>query len=519
MSFRIACVCAVFVSTVAAHAAATLRIEGGVVAEANPGTDGIRVYRGLPYAAPPIGERRWQPPMPVIGWKGVRPVNAFASNCLQPELYTDLDPFVPSMSEDCLYLNIWTGAGGKRPVLVWFHGGGYQAGAGSEPRYDGTVLAEKGLVVVTVNYRLGVFGFLAHPELTAESAHHASGDYALMDMIAALHWVRRNIALFGGDPNLVTIAGESAGSDAVSRLMASPLASGLFERAIGESGAAFGMIGPDKTLAEGEAQGTAFAHAMGADTIAALRRKSSAEILAEEVSQTHGWAFDPVVDGFVLPAPAPEIFAAGRQNDVPMLVGWNADEGRSFQYGVFKDTTLSEELRQRFGAKLDAAEAFYPSATPEEEAQSRETYAGDKVIAAPTWAWAAAESKTGHAPVYLYLFAHPAPIPLDWYPPPLAGKDLGAFHSSEIVYAFGHPQIYTSWHLTQIDRDVADLMSSYWAAFARTGNPNGAARPDWPTYDPNGTALRMVFDAQSGAKPDSELKRHEFFEDNSSPKP
>ncbi|MBU6297393.1 MAG: carboxylesterase/lipase family protein [Alphaproteobacteria bacterium] len=498
----------------------TLAIDGGKIAVAAPTADGVRVYKGLPYAAPPIGDLRWREPAAVIPWSGVRAVNAFAPNCLQPKVFHDIDPFNPSMSEDCLYLNIWTAAkpGEARPVFVWIHGGGYQAGYGAEPRHDGTVLAEKGLVVVTINYRLGVFGFLAHPELTAESPHHASGDYALMDMIAALRWVRRNIATFGGDPNRVTIAGESAGSDAVSRLMASPEAHGLFQRAIGESGAGFGTT-PDDTLATAEAKGEAFARAMDGDTIAQLRKRSSAELLALEVAPNENWGFGPDIDGWILPAPPSEIFAAGKQNDVSMLVGWNADEGSLFEDGFFGTRSLSDALAARFGDRAAEAAKFYPSSTADELRRSRETYAGDEVIAQPTWMWADAQIKTGHAPVYLYVFDRHPPIPPDWFGAAFEGKEVGAFHSGEIPYVFGHPDIFPSWNPTADDRALADQMSSDWAAFAASGDPNGEGRPAWPAYDPNGTAQRMVFDAVSAAAYDSDLARRRFLQETPTPTP
>jgi len=497
----------------------TLTIEGGQITAAVPAAGGVRVFKGLPYAAPPVGDRRWREPGPVVPWQGVWPADRFAPNCLQPIVYRDIDPLNPAMSEDCLYLNVWTAArpGEARPVFVWIHGGGYEAGYGGEPRHDGTVLAEKGLVVVTINYRLGVFGFLAHPELTAESPHHASGNYAFMDMIAALRWVQKNIATFGGDPTRVTIAGESAGSDAVSRLMASPEARGLFQRAIGESGADFGTLKED-TLAKAEAKGKAFTDAMEHDSIAALRKRSSAEILALVLSPNQEWHFRPDVDGWIMPAPAREIFAAGKQNDVPLLAGWNADEGIGFENDVFKTgDTLASVLKARFGDKLAAARGFYPARTASEERQSRYTYAGDKVIAQPTWEWALAQTQTGHSPVYLYRFDRAPPAPADWWGPDWIGKPLGAFHSGEIPYIFGHPDCFPSWKPTDTDRQLADRMSSAWAAFATTGDPNGAGLPQWDRYDPSGSAMRMLFDAQSGEEPDSDLARRRFLADSPDP--
>jgi para-nitrobenzyl esterase len=486
----------------------TLAVDGGRLAVPATSAAGVRVFKGLPYAAPPVGERRWRAPMPVEPWQGIRPTDAYAPNCLQPKMYRDVDPFSPSMSEDCLYLNVWTTAkaGEARPVIVWIHGGGYRAGYGGELRHDGTVLAQKGVVLVTINYRLGVFGFLAHPDLTAESARHASGNYALMDMIAALQWVKRNIAAFGGDPNRVTIAGESAGSDAVSRLMASPEAAGLFQRAIGESGAAFGTM-RDASLAQGEAAGLAFTNAMDGKGIAALRRRSSAEILALVMAPEGDWGFGPVIDGFVVPASAPDTFAAGKQNDVPLLTGWNADEGILFEKGVLGDDSLTGALTKRFGRAASLAQAFYPAS----DATARQRFAGDRIMAVPTWSWAVAQVKTGHAPVFLYRFDQVPPIPADWFGKDWVGKYVGAFHSGEIAYVFGHPDILPGWHPTADDARVADLMSSAWAAFAAGGDPNGPGLPHWTAYQPDGTALKMIFGSTTGEARDSDAPRLKFW--------
>ena len=299
-----------------------LHVDGGQIAAASANSQGVRTYKGLPYAAPPVWGLRWREPQPVMPWNGVHTADRFGPNCVQPKPFKDINPFVPAMSEDCLYLNVWTAAKARQalPVFFWIHGGGYEAGSGSEPRHDGVALAQKGVVVVTINYRLGVFGFLAHPELTAESPHRASGDYAFLDMLAALRWVQQNIAQFGGDPRRVTIAGKSAGSDAVSRLMASPLARGLFQRAIGESGAAFGTE-LETTRAEAEADGLAFATAMGGDNLARLRQRTPSELLSLETATGMDWKFGPEVDGWFLPQPASTIFAAGQQNDVPLIAG------------------------------------------------------------------------------------------------------------------------------------------------------------------------------------------------------
>ncbi|HEY4113000.1 MAG TPA: carboxylesterase family protein [Rhizomicrobium sp.] len=490
--------------------APTLHIDGGDIAIPAADIDGVRAYKGLPYAAPPTGSFRWREPQPVIPWSGVRATDRFGPNCLQPKVYNDIDPFTPSMSEDCLYLNVWTAAKPRErlPVFFWIHGGGYQAGSGSELRHDGTALAKKGVVVVTINYRLGVFGFLAHPELTAESPHHASGDYAFLDMIAALQWVQRNIAAFGGDPTRVTIAGESAGSDAVARLMASPLAKGLFQRAIGESGSPFGEWAGE-ALSEAEANGVAFAHAMSGDDIAQLRARSSAEILALESEKQPEWQFDADVDGWFLPKPVPAIFAAGEQNDVPLIVGWNRDEGVFF-HAAGDNEKLAGYFVRKFGNESAQAARLYPAASPQEEERSRIDLGTDVNMGLPIWRWAMAQRTTGHAPVYLYRFDHAPPVPPEWFGKAMEGKFTGAFHSADIAYVFGHPDVMQGWRVTAEDRALADEISSAVAAFAATGDPNAAGLPQWPAYDPN-APQRMIFDDPSHAAPDVDVVRRQFL--------
>ena len=494
--------------------AQTLKITGGEIVAAPAAPDGVRVYKGLPYAAPPVGERRWKPPAPVQPWSGMRPIDAFAPNCLQPKRYADLDPFTPSMSEDCLYLNVWTAAnpGQRLPVFFWIHGGGYGAGSGAEPRHDGVALARKGVVVVTINYRLGAFGFLAHPELTAESPDHASGDQALADMIAALRWVRDNAATFGGDPSNVTIAGESAGSDAVSRLMISPQAKGLFQRAIGESGSAFGMLGEDQTLAQGEAVGVAFGKALGGQDLAQLRARSSAEILALWAAPNTGLGFGPVLDGAILPTSAAATFKARQQSDVPLLVGWNHDEGSLMEGGVFGSKSLQQVLAERFGARLGEALALYPSDPPAVAAASRVTYAGDLWMGLPTWRWAVAQTRAGKAPVYVYRFDHAPKTPDDWFGETNRGKRFGAFHSADIVYVFDHPEILKTWTVDATDRRVADQMSSYWVNFARSGDPNGPGLPPWTPYTPEESPKKMLIGPETRLVADPDIARLRLLE-------
>ena len=497
----------------------TLQVTGGEIAAAPAAPDGVRVYKGLPYAAPPVGERRWKPPAPVQPWTGVRPIDAYAPNCLQPKRYGDVDPFTPSMSEDCLYLNVTTAAkvGETLPVFFWIHGGGYGAGSGSEPRHDGEALARKGVVVVTINYRLGVFGFMAHPELTAESPRHASGDQALADMIAALRWVKANARTFGGDPDNVTIVGESAGSDAVSRMMVSPEAKGLFHRAIGESGSAFGMTSGDQTLAQGEAVGLAFAKSMGGDDLARLRARSSAEILAAWNAPDTDFGFGPTLDGWILPASAAQTFAARQQADVPLLVGWNRDEGSLMEGGMFATRGLQQVLAGRFGPRAGEALALYPVDPPATARASQQTYAGDVRMGLPTWRWAMAQTKTGKSPVYVYRFDHAPKVPADWFGAANRGKDFGAFHSADIVYVFDHPEILKAWTTDATDRRVADQMSSYWVNFARTGDPNGPGLPPWAPYTPDASPKKLLIGPDTRLVADPDIARLRLLESAAAP--
>ncbi len=349
----------------------------------------VRVFKGIPFAAPPVGDLRWKAPQPVAPWTEVRQATAFGPRCQQGSIFNDMI-FRDEMSEDCLYLNVWAPAkaGGKLPVMFWIHGGGFQAGSASEPRQDGEQLARKGVIVVSANHRLGVFGFFAHPELTNESAQKASGNYGLLDQVAALAWIKANIASFGGDPGNVTIFGESAGSFSVSALVASPLAKGLVHKAIGESGAYFtlGSGGlQTRQLPAAEEQGQKFAMALGTADLAALRAKPAADVLAAALK---GQWFAPIIDGYVLPKTVPEIYAAKAHNAVPLLAGWNADESRaSVTLAKVKPTAASftESMKKRFGANADAILKVYPASTDAETIESAAALASDTFIGYSTW--------------------------------------------------------------------------------------------------------------------------------------
>jgi para-nitrobenzyl esterase len=485
---------------------ATGLIEGLVA----PG--GVREFRGIPFAAPPVGQRRWQPPAPAAPWRGVRRAEHFGPRCMQLPLFGDMVFRSDGMSEDCLYLNVWApppAAGRRRPVLVYFFGGGYLAGDGSEYRYDGASLARRGVVVVTVNYRLGVFGFLALPALTAESPHHASGDYGLLDQAAALRWVRRNIAAFGGDPRRVTIGGESAGSVSVCALMASPLSRDLIAGAIGESG---GMITPIAPALRDSAEqrGARFVRGLGETTLVQLRALPADSLLRATRGAVFG-TFPPTVDGWFLPASPAEIFAAGKQAQVPLLVGWNSQES-SWQalLGAKAPTPANwaEELRTLFPDRADEALRVFPGADTAQVEASGTLLASARFTAFSTWKWAELQARTGR-PVYRYFFAHPRPapkVPQPTPPPP------GAVHSAEIEYALGNLATNQVYPWAPADEHLSAVMEGYVANFVTTGDPNGAGLPRWPAAFSGDTVQVMVLDTVSRAGPARHRAAYRFLD-------
>ena len=412
-------------------------VSGGTLEGRVDSASRVLVFEGIPYAAPPVGNLRWRPPQPAAHWTGVRSANRLAHNCFQHQPYGDIHPFEAGVSEDCLYLNVWTqSAAGSRPVMVWIHGGGFHAGFGGEERHNGSVLARKGAVVVTVNYRLGAFGFFAHPALAAESPQHVSGNYGLLDQIAALQWVHDNIARFGGDPSRVTVFGESAGGMSVGSLIGSPLAKGLFQRAILESGTGTRGLGRlDSAQAMG-AHGAVHLGITGTDAaVAAQLRALSADSLLAATVRAAGDPgrpiFFPIVDGWVVPRPVDSTLVLGLGNVVPVIVGSNADEPQ-----------------EMFGA--------------------------------PSRSFARLITARG-APAYLYQFARVAEDS--------ANRARGAYHSAEITFVFGRSRpIEASAGHAAYDSTLADAMSDYWVAFARSADPNGAPAagkwPRWPKYDP-----------------------------------
>ena len=466
----------------------------------------VHAFLGIPYAAPPVGDLRWKAPAPAAKWTGVRKAAEFGSHCMQGKVFGDMVFHDPGGSEDCLTLNVWVPAkhaAAKLPVMVWIYGGGFVAGTTSERRQDGSHLAQQGVIVVSMNYRLGVFGFLVHSELAQESGHNSAGNYGLLDQLAALEWVHENIAAFGGDPGNVTIFGESAGSFSVCAQMASPLAKGLFQKAIGESGAAFSRSGLsfDPLTVREEKDQKLVTEKLGVSKLAELRALPAQRLLETFGKPGPGaFAFGPDIDGYFLPESAPAIFAAGKQNDVALLAGWNHDEG-SFEITFSPQKPTADSMKERaqkdFGDKADQFLKLYPIDTDEHVHRSALDYAGDRFIALSTWEWIEAQSKTGKQPIYRYRF--------DMAPTPSSSSAprLGAYHSAEIEYVFGQLDSKTdvTWRLE--DRQLSDMMQKYWANFARSGNPNGPGLPNWPAYTvADGWPVMFLSDTPAAHKDD-----------------
>ena len=513
--------CVLVLAVTATAAAQTqVRTAGGLVEGAAVAGGAVRAFKGIPYAAPPVGDLRWKPPQPAAPWSGVRKADAFGPRCMQARVFGDM-VFRDEASEDCLNLNVWTPAASaneRLPVMVWIYGGGFQAGSASEARQDGERLARKGVVVVSMNYRLGIFGFFSHPELTKESPHHASGNYGLLDQSAALKWVQQNIAAFGGDPKNVTIFGESAGSFSVSAQMASPLSQGLFHRAIGESGAFF--PGPNAGLpalpvAETEKNGDAFGTSIGATSLAALRAKTADEIL-KAMTPPMMFRFTPNVDGYFLPASTASIFAGGKQAKLPLLAGWNADEVRAgVVLGPRKPTAQSfaADAKTRYGDQAEALLKVYPAANDAEALESAAALAGDLFIGYSTWKWLDAHSQTGGSPVYRYSFNRKIPVAPDAKVNGVAATsaDIGARHAGEIEYVFGTLDSIPNVAWTEDDRKLSETMMTCWSNFARTGDPNGGGAT-WPAYTKAGGYQVMHLDTTIKAAPDTNRARYELLD-------
>jgi para-nitrobenzyl esterase len=484
-----------------------VKTDLGAVSGVASSTGAVLAFKGLPFAAPPVGAGRWRAPKPAAPWQGVRKAEQFSASCIQ-NIVQERKPWTyefmahNAIGEDCLYLNVWTpaeAAADKLPVFVWIHGGGMVEGSTAVPVYDGEGLAQKGLVVVTINYRLGVLGFLAHPELTKESDRNASGNYGLLDQVAALEWVKRNIAAFGGDPGNVTIAGQSAGSRSAHCLMASPLAKGLFHRAISESGSGVGRVS-SKPLAEAEQDGVKFAASQGAKSLADLRAKSWQDLTAAP-SSGPAMRFSTVVDGWFLKEQVDAAVAAGRFNDVPLITGLTADEGSSAaDYGVVPAADWQKQKGEAFGAMADEFLKLYPLGSAEQSRTSQIQSARDQWLVS-MFLWAGKRIRAGKTPVYTYYWDHAEPGP--------DSQRYAAFHTSEVPYVL-HSLAKSGRPWTAADRKIEEMMSSFWANFARTGDPNGRGLPTWAPVQ-RASRTTMELGDKNGPKALPEAAKFDFF--------
>jgi len=461
-------------------------------------SDGVSAFLNVPFATPPIGSLRWKPPQPAVPWSGVRQAVKYGEACTQdPKGYGSL--FADGGSEDCLNLNIWTPAlkpRARAPIMVYVHGGGFTGGAGTIPSFDGTALAHKGVVVVTINYRLGVFGFLAHPELTRESPNRTSGNYGLADQLAALHWVKENIRAFGGDPSHITIFGQSAGAISVTDLMTSPLSHGLFQGAIAESGTPL-LSGAGMQLAQAERQGSAFADAQGAASIAQLRAMPAADLQKRWADFAVAWAGRswPIADGWILPKSPAEVFAAHGEMAIPLMIGNNAREG----FGPPKDADLPGRLQSTFGDSASRAAAFYDKSAPPDPVMggAADMFATDTTFRCPAVVIQTWHARQGSV-VYAYQFDETLP----------GKEEIGAQHSDEVSFVFGTlgmiARMTGRGDLPPPMVRLEDAMVDYWANFAKSGNPNGAGMPEWPRFTTADSAYVHLNDI--GIRADTRLR-------------
>ena len=471
----------------------TVQIESGFIKGYYNQKTEVYAFRGIPFAAAPVGALRWKAPQPAVPWKGVRDCLAFGPSPMQPKPVSFLmigpEFVVPPqpLSEDCLYLNVWTAARSqteKRPVLVWIYGGGFLTGGAAAAGYSGEALAKQGIVFVSFNYRLGIFGFLSLPELTAESGHQSSGNYALMDQIAALRWVKKNIAAFGGDPDRVTIAGQSAGSASVNCLLTSPLARGLFQGAIGESGSLVleNIILRMRSLKDAEKSGEQMAEKLNAPNLQALRA-----LTAEELQQKATGFFAPIVDGYVMPYSVQDAYKNNRQTHVPLMTGWNGDEG--FILGISSKEIFAKQASV-FGSDSDQFKKYFPSRTDSESVASQIALSVDKTIGISQYRWAFMQNENSTAKTFLYIFTRK---------PPAEGtmKRFGAYHTAEIGYALHNlDSIHRAWE--PVDRRLEKQMSAYWVQFVKTGDPNISGLPSWGPFSGSNPQCMIFSDSSEG---------------------
>jgi para-nitrobenzyl esterase len=462
----------------------SVKTQAGIISGKTSDDQAVKIFLGVPFAAPPVGDLRWKAPQPVSSWQGVRacitpPASAMQASpkpfmCWSKEFMAPESP----LSEDCLYLNVWTAAKSiqeKLPVMVWIHGGAFTGGSGSVPLYNGDGMARKGVVFITINYRLGIFGFFAHPELSAESDLKTSGNYGILDQIAALKWVKENVAAFGGDPKNVTISGQSAGAFSVNMLVVSPMAKGLFNKAIAQSGGMFFKESdPEQSLKAANERGRRLTEKLGIKSIAGFRAISADSVLKIQ-SQV-----DIVIDNIVIP-PFYETFVAGKQNDVSLISGWNADDGVSFGPPPTAEQ-FKVGAKNQYGDKADAYLKYFPANTDAEAAQSRKLISQLR-FGWHNYTWARMQTKYGNGKAYLYLFKRVPP----------GEPNYGAFHSAEFGYAL-HTLKFWDRPFTDVDYKLEETMSSYWTNFAKTGDPNGEGLPVWPVFKDNKPELIALSD-------------------------
>lgn len=490
-----------------------LILPAGIVRGVARDEHGVMAFRGIPYAAPPLGALRWQSPQDVVPWRGIRDATVYGAPCFgAPMPVPGLRKLTKNQGEDCLTLNVWTAAQTqqeRRPVMVWIHGGGFVFGGSTFFGTEGDRLAAKGVLVVSMNYRLGVFGFLAHPHLDREG--NVSGNFGLQDQIKALQWVRDNISLFGGDPGNVTLFGESAGSHAVALLMASPLAHGLFHKAIGESGAFWDTEhGSISTKAEAQARGRALTAKLGVHTMEELRK-----VPAERLNRTFSWnflldpattTFGPSIDGLVLTESPASVFERGEQPDIPLLGGWNADEHAFFTSRALphrSPAAFVAAARQQFGeARLADFLKAYPANTKQAAKRSAELLIGDLSISEQTWEWLGTHRKTAKSNVFVYNYRYSS----SYSPRPVHGAEL-AFVFGSIDQSFVPSKALAD----SGDKALASLMMSYWVNFARSGDPNDPNLPNWPVYEGAGSKV-MRFDSTSASAAEDGTERFRFIQ-------
>jgi len=504
-----------FAPTLFAQSALTVTTQYGPVRGKESGDGKVRLFLGIPYAAPPVGSLRWKPPQPPAPWKEVKDATALGHRCMQMGLFKGIVYLDSGMNEDCLTLNIWeppVSAGQKLPVMVWIHGGGFQDGASSDASMDGSSLARHGVIVVSMNYHLGILGFLATQELVAESPQHAAGNYGMLDQSFAIHWVKDNIAAFGGDPANITIFGESAGAFAVSMHMASPLTRDIPAHAIGESGGALGKSSvpvPELAASIAEDEKLLKKH-VKVEGLAALRAMPAEELYKKTAPSAFSVPlFMPNVDGYFLTEPVATTFAAGKQSKIPLLAGWNKDELAIATVMNPIKTTLQSFNGMAFQKyKFHAGDFLkvYRATNDAEAAQAATDLAGDEFVAFGTWSWLEAQATAPVAQVFRYLFDLGIP---DGPKHPAA---FGAFHADDVAYVFGTLDTRADYQWRPEDYKLSELMQTYWTNFAKTGNPNADGLPNWPTYNAGAKWLVMHLDAVSAAAPDTYRDRYLFLQ-------